>query len=321
VRRREFINLLAGLTAAWPLAARAQQRSRIPRVGIIDDAPIWNYFRQSLRDLRYVEGQTIAFEYRIAQGEPARLAEATADFARLPVDAIAAYGTQASRAAKAATTTIPIVAIAIGDPVRVGLVASLARPGGNVTGNILLGPDLGPKRLQLLKEVIPSASRVALLWNPDNATNVVIFEELQAAVSKLDMKLISVPVRSVADFDGALPAMVQERPDAMFVTNDLFHQIHIARIIEFLAKNRIPGMFPTRENVIAGGFLSYGASLPDLFRRGASYVHKILQGTKPADLPVERPVSFELVINLKTARMLGLDVSPSILARADEVIE
>ena len=169
--------------------------------------------------------------------------------------------------------------------------------------------------------MIPSASRVALLWNPDNATNVVIFEELQAAVSKLDMKLISVPVRSVADFDGALPAMVQERPDAMFVTNDLFHQIHIARIIEFLAKNRIPGMFPTRENVIAGGFLSYGASLPDLFRRGASYVHKILHGTKPADLPVEQPVSFELVINLKTARMLGLDVSPSILARADEVIE
>ena len=190
-----------------------------------------------------------------------------------------------------------------------------------MTGNILLGPDLGPKRLQLLKEVIPSASRVALLWNPDNATNVVIFEELQAAVSKLDMKLISVPVRSVADFDGALPAMVQERPDAMFVTNDLFHQIHIARIIEFLAKNRIPGMFPTRENVIAGGFLGYGASLPDLFRRGASYVHKILQGTKPTDLPVEQPVSFELTINLKTARMLGVEVSPSILARADEVIE
>ena len=155
----------------------------------------------------------------------------------------------------------------------------------------------------------------------EETANVAIFEELQAAVPKLDMKLISVPVRSVADFDSALPAMVQERPDAMFVTNDLFHQIHIARIIEFLANNRIPGMFPTRENVIAGGFLGYGASLPDLFRRGASYVHKILQGTKPTDLPVEQPVSFELTINLKTARMLGVEVSPSILARADEVIE
>ncbi len=249
MRRREFIVLIAG-TAVWPLASRAQPRSKIPRIGIIDDAPIWEHFRRSLRDRGHVEGQTIAFEYRTAQGEPARLADAAADLARLPVDVIATFGTPASRAAKAATTTIPIVAI-----------------------------------------------------------------------FKLDMKLISVPVRSLADFDSALPDMVQQHPDAMLMTNDPFQQIHIARIIEFLAKNRIPGMFQTRENVIAGGFLGYGASLPDLFRRGASYVHKILQGTKPADLPVEQPVTFELVINLKTAGALGVEVSPSILARADEVIE
>ena len=321
MRRREFIALLGGAAAAWPLVARAQQRSGTPRVGIIDDAPIWDHFRQSLRDLGYVEGQTIAFEYRSARGEPARLADAAADLVHLPVDVIATFGTPASRAAKAATATIPIVAISIGDPVRAGLVASFARPGGNVTGNTILGPDLSPKRLQLLQEVIPSVSRVAFLWNPDNASNMAILEELQAAVPKLDMKLISVPVRSVADFDSALPTMEHERPDAMLMTNDPFQQLHIARIIEFLAKNRIPGMFQTRENVIAGGFLGYGASLPDLFRRGATYVHKILQGTKPADLPVEQPVTFELVINMKTAKALGLEVSPSILARADEVIE
>jgi putative tryptophan/tyrosine transport system substrate-binding protein len=321
MRRREFVALLGSAAFGWPLTARAQQRSRIPRVGIIDDAPIWDHFRQSLRDLGYVEGQTINFEYRSAQGEPARLAAAATDLVRLPVDVIAVFGTPASRAAQAATTTIPIVAISIGDPVRAGLVASFARPGGNVTGNTILGPDLSPKRLQLLQEIIPSVSRVAFLWNPDNASNVAILEDLQVAAPKLDMKLISVPVRRVSDFDSALPAMVEERPDAMLMTNDPFQQLHVSRIIEFLAKHRIPGMFQTRENVIAGGFLGYGASLADLFRRGATYVHKILQGTKPADLPVEQPVTFEFVINLKTAKVLGLEVSPSILARADEVIE
>jgi putative ABC transport system substrate-binding protein len=321
MNRREFIALLGGVAAAWPLAAHAAQRSKMPRIGIIDDAPIWDYFRRALRDVGYVEGETIAFEYRTAQGEPPRLAEAATDLARLPVDVIAVFGTPASRAAKAATTAIPIVAISIGDPVRAGLVASLALPGGNVTGNTILGPDLSPKRLQLLQEIIPSVSRVAFLWNPDNASNVAILEELQGAVLKLNMKLISVPVRSVSDFDTALPAMAQQRPDAMLMTNDPFQQLHITRIIEFLANNHIPGMFQTRENVIAGGFLSYGASLPDLFRRGGFYVHKILQGTRPTDLPVEQPVTFELVINLKTGRALGLEVSPSILARADEVIE
>ena len=190
-----------------------------------------------------------------------------------------------------------------------------------MTGNTILGPDLSPKRLQLLKEVIPSVSRAAFLWNPDNASNVVIRDELQAAMPKLGMSLISEAVRSTSEFDTAFAAMLREHPDALLMTNDPFHQLHIQKIIAFLAENRIPGMFQTRENVLAGGFMSYGASLPELFRRGASYVHKILQGTRPADLPVEQPTKFELIINLKAAKTIGVTVPESILLRADEVIE
>ena len=322
MRRREFITLLGGAAAAWPLVARAQQRpTKIPRIGIIDDAPIWDHFRKALHDLGYVEGQNIVIEYRAAQGEPARLVQAARELAGIPVDVIVEFGSPAARAAQMATTTIPIVMISIGDPVRAGFVASLARPGGNMTGNTILGPDLSPKRLQLLKEVIPSVSRAAFLWNPDNASNVVIRDELQAAMPKLGMSLISVAVRSTSEFDTAFAAMLREHPDALLMTNDPFHQLHIQKIIAFLAENRIPGMFQTRENVLAGGFMSYGASLPELFRRGASYVHKILQGTRPADLPVEQPTKFELIINLKAAKAIGLTVSEPILLRADEVIE
>jgi len=322
MRRREFITLLGGAAAAWPLVARAQQRpTKIPRIGIIDDAPIWDHFRKALHDLGYVEGQNIVIEYRAAQGEPARLVQAARELAGIPVDVIVEFGSTAARAAQMATTTIPIVMISIGDPVRAGFIASLARPGGNMTGNTILGPDLSPKRLQLLKEVIPSVSRAAFLWNPDNASNVVIRDELQAAMPKLGMSLISAAVRSTSEFDTAFAAMLREHPDALLMTNDPFHQLHIQKIIAFLAENRIPGMFQTRENVLAGGFMSYGASLPELFRRGASYVHKILQGTRPADLPVEQPTKFEMVINLKAAKAIGLTVSEPILLRADEVIE
>jgi putative ABC transport system substrate-binding protein len=321
MRRREFITLLGG-AAAWPLTASAQQRpTKIPRIGIIDDAPIWNYFRSGLHDLGYIEGQNIVIEYRAAQGEPDRLAQAARELAGIPVDVIVEFGSTAARAAQRATTTIPIVMISIGDPVRAGFAASLARPGGNMTGNTILGPDLSPKRLQLLKEIIPSVSRAAFLWNPDNASNVVIRDELQAAMPKLGMSLISVEVRSTSEFDTAFATMLRQHPDALLMTNDPFHQLHIQRIIGFLTENRIPGMFQTRENVLAGGFMSYGASLPDLFRRGATYVHKILQGTQPVDLPVEQPTKFELVINVKTAKAIGVTVPESILLRADEVIE
>jgi ABC-type uncharacterized transport system substrate-binding protein len=321
IRRREFLTLLGGAAIAWPVVARAQQQTKLPRVGIIDDAPIWNHFRQGLRDLGYVEGQTIAFEYRMAEGEPERLAAAATELAHVPVDVIAAYGTAPARAAKSITTSLPIVAISVGDPVRAGLVASLARPGGNVTGNTVLGPDIGAKRTQLLKEVIPTVSRVAFLWNPDNASHVAYREELRAAAPALGVQMIFVRVGSSDEFDSAFAAMMQERPDAFTMTGDPFHQLHVAWIIDFLAKNRLPAMYQLRENVLAGGLMSYGASQPDLFRRAAGYVHRILQGTKPADLPVEQPVKFDLVVNLRTAKALGLTIPETFLLRTDEVIE
>ena len=320
MRRRDFIMLLGGGAAAWPLSGRTQQPAKIPRIGIIDDSPVWNTFRQALRDLGYLEGENIAFEYRYADGLPDRLAEVTAELVRLPVDIIAVYGTPPTRAAKQATTTIPIVMIGIGDPVGAGIVPSLARPGGNITGNTILGPDVASKRLQLLKEGVP-ASRVALLWNPDNASHAAYFEEMQIAAPTLGVTLLSVQVRNVNEFDGAFAAMMRERPDAFVMTADPLHQLHIKRIVDFLAQNRLPGMFQTREYVVAGGLMGYGASLTDLFRRGASYAHRILQGTRPADLPVEQAVKFELVINLKTAKALGLTIPELFILRADEVIE
>jgi putative ABC transport system substrate-binding protein len=320
VRRRDFITFLSG-AATWPLAARAQQQGKIPRIGIIDDAPRWNAFRQGLRDLGYLEGQNIAFEYRRADDVPERLAEAATDLARRPVDVIATYGTAPSIAAKAATTTIPIVMIGVGDVVRTGLVQGLAHPGGNITGNTMLGPEVQPKRLQLFKAAIPALSRVALLWNPDNASNRFSAEEVGAAAATLSLTFTPVPVRRAEELDGALAAMMLERPDGLMVTGDPLHLLHVGRIINFLANSRLPGLFQYRENVVAGGLMSYSASLPDLFRRAASYVDKILRGTRPADLPVEQPTKFELVVNLKTAKALGLTIPEPFLLLADEVIE
>ena len=294
----------------------------MPRIGIIDDAPIWDHFRQGLRDLGYIDGQNIAIEYRSTEGRPDdRLATVANDLARLPLDVIVTSGTAASRAAQQATTTIPIVIIAIGDPVRAGLVASLARPGGNITGNTILGTEMSAKRLQLIKEIIPRVSRVAFLWNPSNASHLAYLEEWRAVAPALDVKLLFVEVQNSGQFDSAFAAMMQARPDAFIMTADPFHLSHIGWIIDFLVKNRLPAMHVVKENVIAGGLMSYGPSLPDLYRRSAEYVHKILQGTKPADLPVEQPTKFELVFNLKTAKAIGLTIPESFLLRADEVIE
>jgi len=301
--------------------ARGQQSAKIPRIGIIDDSPIWNAFRHGLRDLGYLEGGNIAFDYAYGDGVPERLAEAAAALVRRPVDVIATYATPASFAAKQATTTIPIVMISIGDPVGVGLVPSLARPGGNITGNTILGPDVGAKRLQILKEAIPTISRVAFLWNPDNASNVLQFQEVQAAAPALGVTVISVSVSPRIEFETAFAAMMKERPDAFAMTAEPFHQTHIAWIMDFMARNRLPAAYQLSETVRAGGLMSYGASQPDLFRRAAGYVHKILQGTKPADLPVELATKFDLAVNLKTAKALGLELTPTFIARADEVIE
>jgi putative ABC transport system substrate-binding protein len=320
MRRREFIALLGGAATVWPPAARAQQ-PKLPRIGIIDDSPIWNSFREGLRNLGYREGQNIAFDYRYAAGQPERLAWVAVELVRRPVDLIATWGTPPTRAAKQATTTIPIVMIGIGDPEGAGLVASLARPGGNITGNTILAPDVAGKRLQLLKEIMPSLARAAFLWNPDNASHPAQLAELQAAVRMLGLNLIPVAARSPDEFDRAFAAITAERADAFLMTADPLHQLSIGRILDFLVEHRLPGLFTSKEVVVAGGFMSYGASLPDLFRRGATYAHKILQGTKPADLPIEQPTKFELAINLKTAKTIGLTIPESFLLRVDEVIE
>jgi putative ABC transport system substrate-binding protein len=320
VKRREFITLLGG-TVSWPLVARAQQSVKIPRIGIIDDAPIWDHFRRGLRDTGYLEGREIAFEYRSADGQPERLAAATKELAAVPVDIIVTSGTAATRAAQEATSTIPIVMIAIGDPVRAGLVPNLARPGGNITGNSMLGAEMTPKRAQLLKELVPQLSRLAFLWNRNNASHLAYLDEWRAAVPKLDAQLLFIEVSRDEEFEPAFEKMVQERTDALSITADPFHLSHVAWIIDFVAKHRLPTMYVLKENVVAGGLVSYGPSIPDLYRRAAGYVHKILQGTSPADLQVEQPVNFELAINARTAKAIGLEISPMLLSLADEVIE
>jgi putative ABC transport system substrate-binding protein len=319
-KRREIISLLGG-AAAWPLAARAQQPVRVPRIGIIDDAPMWHSFRQALRVFGYVEGQSVNYEYRYSDGRPDRLAAVVSELVRRPVSLIATYGTPPAGAAKATTTTIPILMVGAADPVRAGLVATLAHPGGNVTGNTVLSPDLSGKRLQLLREAIPTVSRVAYLTNPDNRITFDVLAELKLAALPAGMAMIGVEFGSASELDGALKVLLRERTEVLLVSNDPLHQLHVSRIIDFLVKNRIAGMFQSKENVADGGLMAYGASLPDLFQRAAAYAHRILQGTKPADLPIELPTKFDLAINLKTARALGLELPPLLVDRADEVIE
>jgi putative tryptophan/tyrosine transport system substrate-binding protein len=321
LRRRQFITLLGGAAAAWPLNARAQQSARVPRIGIVDDAPMWHSFRQTLREFGYIEGESVNYEYRYSEGVPDRLGAVVGELVRRPVDLIAAYGTPPAEAAKAATTTIPIVMIGVGDPVRAGLVASLAHPGGNITGSTVLSPDLSGKRLQLLREAIPTVARVAYLTNPNNPATVDVLAEMKLAAAAAGMALIGVEFGSASDFEAAFAVMLREHTEVLLVSNDPLHQLHVGRIIDFLAKNRIAGIFQSKENVAAGGFMAYGASLPDLFQRAAGYVHRILQGAKPAELPVELPTRFDLAINLKTARALGLELPPLLVARADEVVE
>jgi putative ABC transport system substrate-binding protein len=322
LQRREVITLLGGAAATWPLAARAQQGgARIPRIGIIDDAPIWDHFRQGLHDLGYIEGRNIAIEYRSAEGDFDRLRQAARELASLPVNILVVYGSSATRAARQATSTIPIVMIGVGDPVRARFVTNLARPGGNVTGTSSLGPELVGKRIEILKECVPGLARVAFLWNPDNDSNLAFLEELIIAVPALGLQLISVPMRTSEEYEGAFAAMMQRQPNAFVTQNDPLILQHIGQIIDFVAEHRLPAMYQAKENVEAGGLMAYGATLSDLFTRSAWYVHRILQGAKPADLPVEQPTKFELSINLKTAKALGIEVPPALLARADEVIE
>jgi putative ABC transport system substrate-binding protein len=320
--RRQIIRLVGGtaaFAAACPLGSVGA--AKIARVGIIDDGADWDAFRQELHELNYTEGQNIAFEYRRADGMPDRLASAARELAQMPVDVIAVYGTPAGQAAQQATKSIPIVVIGVGDLGAAGLVANFAHPGGNITGNTALGPDIVTKRLQVLRDAIPTVSRLALLWNPNNASSAAILDELWKTTPYFGMSLAPVEARTADDFPRAFAAILSNRPDAVLTSNDAMHQSHMAQVIDFLLKNRIPGMFQLRRNVVEGGLMSYGTSLPDLFRRGARYVDKILRGAKPGELPIEQPISFGLVVNLKTARAIGVEIPPALLARADEVIE
>jgi len=334
MKRREFVTLLGSAAAVpsmlLPLAARAQQTRKVPRIGMLIPGPSELFaslvasFHQALHELGYTEGQNIAIERRYAEWKLDRLPDLAAELVRLKVDVIVASSTPSARAAKRATSTIPIVVTAMADPVGDELVASLARPGGNVTGTTFLGPELIGKRLGLLKETVPALSRVAALWHPGaygEHTMGVVLKETEVAARALGVQLQLVPALGPSDFDSAFSAMTRERAGAVIVLPSPMLFGEHRRIVDLAARSRLPAMYQAREFVDAGGLMSYGANLPDLFRRAATYVDKILKGAKPTDLPVEQPTKFELVINLKAAKALGLEISPSMLLLADELID
>jgi putative ABC transport system substrate-binding protein len=327
VRRREFITLLGGVVVACPFAARAQQPAKVPRIGFLGNSTaalesnLVRAFRDGLRDLGYEEGRSIVIEYRWAEGMYERFPVLIAELVALKVDAIVTAGTPASVAVKNATTTIPLVMVAVGDPVATGLVASLARPGGNITGLTSMSVEMEGKRLELLREVSPKISHIAVLWNAASPIQVIEEEEVRAAAQVLGMKMLSLGVRTREQIDEALAAIMRERPDALLVLADRLFLHHRTRIMDFAVQERLPGVHAYRELAEAGGLMSYGPSYADMHRRAATYVDKILKGAKPGDLPVERPTKFELVVNLGAARALGLTIPPAVILRADELIE
>ncbi len=329
MQRRTFLGVVAGGLLAAPLAAEAQQATKVARIGSLlsnraANPHLHEAFGQGLRDLGYVEGRNVAIEIRSAEGKLERLPALAAELVALKVDVIVAGGTLAAVAAKQATKTIPIVFVAAADPVTSGLVASLASPGGNATGLSLLFPELVGKCLERLKQAVPGVSRVAVLWQPGGVVEGIEKERLkraEVAGLALGVQIQFVGVRSPEDFDRAFSDMTRARAGALTVLPSAMLFVERRRLVDLAAKNRLPAVYPWREFVDAGGLMSYGPNLADLFRRAATYVDRILKGAKPADLPVERPTKFELVINLKTAKALGLTIPPSLLQRADQVIE
>jgi len=326
--RRTFLAGTGAVLLASPRASEAQQAGKVPRIGYLrstspsDRPPLLDAFRQGLRELGWVEGRNIVIDYRYAEGRFDRLPDLAAELVRLKVDIIVASPTPAAAAAKNATQTIPIVMIAVTDPVGLGLIASLARPGGNVTGlSYSVGPEIIGKQLELLKETVPKVRRVAILSNPANPSQPLSRRELKVAARSLGVQLQLLEAQGPNEFDGAFAAMATERVGALVVMSDSMLNSHRTRLADLAARSRLPAAYGLRENVEAGGLVSYGPSVRDLFRRSATYVDKILKGAKPADLPVERPTKFDLVINLKTVKALGLTIPQSLLGRADEVIQ
>ena len=308
-------------------SAQAQQPKKVPRIGFLSPftsaaAAHWHEaFRQGLREHGWVEGKNIAIEYRYAEGKNDRLPDLVADLVRLKVDIIVASVNTDALAAKNATRAIPIVVASAGDPVAIGLVESLAHPGGNVTGLSQISPELAGKRLELLKEIVPKLSRMAVLWNPQGTTSPLAWKEIQLPARELGVQLHSLEVRSPNEFDKAFEKATKARAGALAIMPDPLFAGNLKRIAELAAKSRLPSIFHLSEFVDSGGLVAYGPDRSDQFRRAATYVDKILKGRKPADLPVEQPMKFELVINLKTAKQIGLTIPPWMLMRADKVIK
>jgi ABC-type uncharacterized transport system substrate-binding protein len=326
MRRRHFITLLGG-AAAWPLAARAQQPAKIPRLGYMTgdsesaDLPRRNAFRQGLRELGYDEGQTILIEFRTAAGGADKLAEFAAEFSRLDVDVVFAFSTAAVQAAAKAMPTKPIVSITP-DPVLAGLVSSLARPGGNITGlSTLAGTEIYSKYLELLKETVPGLKHVAVLSNPGNTLSALAIKAMETAVPTLGLSLQVVEARKPDELEKAVAAATKEHAEGLVVVLDALFLALRTQLAELVARYRLPTIYGIREHAETGGLIAYAANRPEMFRRAAYYVDKILKGTRPAELPIEQPTKFELIINLKAAEALNLAIAPSLLVRADEVIE
>ena len=326
VTRRWFVARLSLAVLAAPIVVEAQQPREMARVGFLfygstGPSPEVDAFRRGLNELGYVEGQNIVIEYRFASGRAERLPALAAELARLRPSAIVAPGTPASMAAKEATDAIPIVFAGVADAVGAGLIANLARPTTNITGLTSISSQLGGKRLELLKTVVPKASRVAVLYNPADPANVLALKNLQESAAALGFALQRVEARRPGDFEGAFVAMKRERAHALFGAAGLLTTGHRKAVVDLAARTRIPAMWGERQFVEVGGLMSYAADFYDQIRRSAAYVDKILKGAKPADLPVEQPTKYELVINLKTAKVLGLTIPPSLLVRADQILE
>ena len=325
-KRREFITLLGG-TAAWPLAARAQQAGKVHRICVLETISttlnVANFYalREGLRQLGYAEGQNLVIEYRSADGRDDRFPGLARELLALKVDVIVTRGTPAAKAVKNATSTVPVVMTASGDPVGVGLVTSLARPGGNITGLSAIVGELSPKRLELIREIVPGLARIAVLANTSNDAVRRDWARIETAARSLGVQSQLLDLRESDALGPTFDDASARRADALVVVIDAITQANQQRIVGLAMKHRLPAIYSSREFVDAGGLISYGVSYPDLYRRAATYVDKILKGTKPADLPVVQPTKFELVINLKTAKALGIEVPPSLLALADGVIE
>jgi putative ABC transport system substrate-binding protein len=326
MRRRDFIIMLGGATVTWPIAARAQQ-PKLPRLCFLTFDPgslqstRFAPFFEGLRDLGYVHGQTITIDYLTADGQAERYAALAAECVRLGADVIATSTTPATQAAKNATQTVPIVMIALGDPVGTGLVDSLARPGGNVTGLSLMASSLAVKRLELLRELVPQISRVLVLSHLSDPVAAPQVKALEETAVSLGIKLQIREIRTASDLPAAFEAGVKERAEGVLSTNESIFAVNRARLVELAARHKLPGVYAQRVIAEAGGLMTYQGVTSEQHRRAASYVDRLLKGAKPADLPIEQPTKFELTINLKTAKALGLTVPPTLLARADDVIE